>query len=154
MFHITLFSPQIPPNTGNIIRLCSNTGSSLYLIKPLGFSLDQKSIRRAGLDYLKNVRIKNFENIDDFLHNTSFNRIYLVTKFGEKRYDKLKYNPGDCFIFGSELRGLSNEVLKKLSYCDKIFIPMRPKNRSINLANSVSICLYEALRQNNFSFLK
>ena len=150
MFHIVLFNPQIPPNTGNIIRLCSNTNSKIHLIEPLGFSVNIKSMRRAGLDYIKNVKVKTYKNIDDFLIQTDFRVVYLVTKFGNINYAKVNYNIGDCFIFGSEVSGLSDEIFKKLSRSKKIFIPMTPKNRSINLANAVAICLFEAWRQNDF----
>ena len=150
MFHIVLFNPQIPPNTGNIIRLCSNTNSKIHLIEPLGFSVNIKSMRRAGLDYIKNVKVKTYKNVDDFLIQTNFRVIYLVTKFGNINYAKVNYNIGDCFIFGSEVSGLSDEIFKKLSRSKKIFIPMTPKNRSINLANAVAICLFEAWRQNDF----
>ena len=150
MFNIVLFNPQIPPNTGNIIRLCSNTNSKIHLIKPLGFSINIKSMRRAGLDYIKNVEVKTYKDIDDFLIQTNFKIIHLVTKFGNINYSTVKYNIGDCFIFGSEISGLSNEIYKRLDKSKKIFIPMTPKNRSINLANAVAICLFEAWRQNNF----
>ena len=150
MFNIVLFNPQIPPNTGNIIRLCSNTNSKIHLIEPLGFSVSKKSMRRAGLDYIRNVEVKTYKNIDDFLMQTNFKVIYLVTKFGNINYAKVNYRIGDCFIFGSEVSGLSDEIFKKLNKSKKIFIPMTPKNRSINLANAVAICLYEAWRQNNF----
>jgi len=150
MFNIVLFNPQIPPNTGNIIRLCSNTNSKIHLIEPLGFSVSKKSMRRAGLDYISNVEVKTYKNIDDFLMQTNIKVIYLVTKFGNINYAKVNYSIGDCFIFGSEVSGLSDEIFKKLNKSKKIFIPMTPKNRSINLANSVAICLYEAWRQNNF----
>ena len=150
MFNIVLFNPQIPPNTGNIIRLCSNTNSKIHLIEPLGFSVNIKSMRRAGLDYIKNVEVKTYKNIDDFLIQTNFKIIHLVTKFGNINYSTVKYNIGDCFIFGSEISGLSKEIYKRLDKSKKIFIPMTPKNRSINLANAVAICLFEAWRQNNF----
>ena len=150
MFNIVLFKPQIPPNTGNIIRLCSNTNSKIHLIEPLGFSISVKSMRRAGLDYIKNVEVKTYKNIDDFLTKTNFKVIHLVTKFGNINYAKVSYNIGDCFIFGSEISGLSEDVYKKLSKSKRIFIPMIPKNRSINLANAVAICIFEAWRQNNF----
>ena len=150
MFHIVLFNPQIPPNTGNIIRLCSNTNSKIHLIEPLGFSVNIKSMRRAGLDYIKNVKVETYKNIDDFLIQTDFRVVYLVTKFGNINYAKVNYNIGDCFIFGSEVSGLSDEIFKKLNRSKKIFIPMTPKNRSINLANAVAICLFEAWRQNDF----
>ena len=150
MFNIVLFNPQIPPNTGNVIRLCSNTNSKIHLIEPLGFSVNIKSMRRAGLDYIKNVEVKTYKNIDDFLTKTNFKVIHLVTKFGNINYAKVSYNIGDCFIFGSEISGLSEDVYKKLSKSKRIFIPMTPKNRSINLANAVAICIFEAWRQNNF----
>ena len=150
MFNIVLFNPQIPPNTGNIIRLCSNTNSKIHLIKPLGFSINMKSMRRAGLDYIKNVEVKTYKDIDDFLIKTDFKTTHLVTKFGDINYTKVNYKKGDCFIFGSEISGLYEEVYKKLSKSKKIFIPMIPENRSINLANAVAICIFEAWRQNNF----
>ena len=150
MFNIVLFKPQIPPNTGNIIRLCSNTNSKIHLIEPLGFSISVKSMRRAGLDYIKNVEVKTYKNIDDFLTKTNFKVIHLVTKFGKINYAQVSYNIGDCFIFGSEISGLSEEIYKKLNKSKRIFIPMTPENRSINLANAVAICIFEAWRQNNF----
>ena len=97
MFNIVLFNPQIPPNTGNIIRLCSNTNSKIHLIKPLGFSINMKSMRRAGLDYIKNVQIKMYKDIDDFLIKTDFKTTHLVTKFGNINYAKVNYKKGDCF---------------------------------------------------------
>ena len=150
MFNIVLFKPQIPPNTGNIIRLCSNTNSKIHLIEPLGFSISVKSMRRAGLDYIKNVEVKTYKNIDDFLTKTNFKVIHLVTKFGNINYAQVGYNIGDCFIFGSEISGLSEDIYKKLNKSKRIFIPMTPENRSINLANAVAICIFEAWRQNNF----
>ena len=151
MFNIVLFNPQIPPNTGNIIRLCSNTNSNIHLIEPLGFSVDIKSMRRAGLDYISNVDIKTYKNIDEFLIKTDFKIIHLVTKFGNINYAKVSYKIGDCFIFGSEISGLSEDVFNKFNNSNRIYIPMTPKNRSINLANAVAICIFEAWRQNNFS---
>ena len=150
MFNVVLFNPQIPPNTGNIIRICSNTNSKIHLIKPLGFSINMKSMRRAGLDYIKNVEVKTYKDIDDFLIKTDFKTTHLVTKFGDINYAKVNYKKGDCFIFGSEISGLSEDVYKKLSKSKRIFIPMIPENRSINLANAVAICIFEAWRQNNF----
>ena len=152
-FQIVLFNPQIPPNTGNILRLCANTGSNLHIIKPIGFSHDAKSMRRAGLDYYSNVKMHIHENLDDFLSKNNFNDIYLITKFGKKRYDEVRYKKNDYLMFGSEINGLSEEVHKKLSKSTRIFIPMFPENRSINLANAVSICIYEAWKQINFSTL-
>ena len=150
MFNIVLFNPQIPPNTGNVIRLCSNTNSKIHLIEPLGFSVNVKSMRRAGLDYIKNVEVKTYKSIDDFLTKTNFKVIHLVTKFGNINYAHVSYNIDDCFIFGSEISGLSEDIYKKLNKSKRIFIPMTPENRSINLANAVAICIFEAWRQNNF----
>ncbi len=121
MFNIVLFNPQIPPNTGNIIRLCSNTNSKIHLIEPLGFSVNIKSMRRAGLDYIRNVEIKTYKNIDDFLVRTNFKIIHLVTKFGKINYSKVSYRIGDCFIFGSEISGLSEDIFKKLNNSKRIF---------------------------------
>ena len=153
MFNIILFNPEIPPNTGNIIRLCSNTGSMLHLIKPLGFDINEKSMRRAGLDYKKGMKMKIYDNFDEFISVNSSKRIYLVTKYGNTRYDHIKYEIGDSFMFGSESTGITDEVYKKLSSSKKIFLPMFSGNRSLNLANAVSICIFEAWRQNNFRSL-
>ena len=150
-FQIVLFNPQIPPNTGNILRLCANTCSKLHIIKPIGFNLDEKSLRRAGLDYYKSVNLQVYECLDDFLKKNTFKNLYLITKFGKKRYDKITYQRNDFLMFGSEIDGLSKEVYEKLKNSPKIYIPMSKGNRSINLANAVSICLYEAWKQINFS---
>ena len=150
-FNIVLFNPQIPPNTGNILRLCANTGTKLHIIKPIGFDLSEKSLRRAGLDYYKNVDLSIYDCLDQFLENNKFKNLFLVTKFGKKRYDKVEYKRNDFFMFGSEINGLSEEVYTKLNGSVKIYIPMILGNRSINLANAVSICVYEAWKQINFS---
>ena len=149
-FQIVLFNPQIPPNTGNIFRLCANTGSKLHIIKPIGFKIDEKSLRRAGLDYYRNVDLKVYESLDEFLKFNTFSNLFLITKYGKKGYDEVKYARNDFFMFGSEINGLSEEVYKKLSGSLKIYIPMIPGNRSLNLANAVSICIYEAWKQINF----
>ena len=150
-FNIVLFNPQIPPNTGNILRLCANTGTKLHIIKPIGFDLSEKSLRRAGLDYYKNVDLSIYDCLDQFLENNKFKNLFLVTKFGKKRYDKVEYKRNDFFMFGSEINGLSEEVSTKLNGSVKIYIPMILGNRSINLANAVSVCVYEAWKQINFS---
>ena len=150
-FQVVLFNPQIPPNTGNVLRICANTGSNLHIIKPIGFSLNEKSMRRAGLDYYSSVKMYIYDNLNDFLSKNNFKNIYLITKFGKKRYDEVNYKRNDYLMFGSEINGLSEEVYKKLNKSTRIFIPMYPKNRSINLANAVSICVYEAWKQINFS---
>lgn len=150
-FQVVLFNPQIPPNTGNVLRICANTGSNLHIIKPIGFSLNEKSMRRAGLDYYSSVKMYVYDNLNDFLSKNNFKNIYLITKFGKKRYDEVNYKRNDYLMFGSEINGLSEEVYTKLNKSTRIFIPMYPKNRSINLANAVSICVYEAWKQINFS---
>ena len=150
-FQVVLFNPQIPPNTGNVLRICANTGSNLHIIKPIGFSLNEKSMRRAGLDYYSSVKMYIYDNLNHFLSKNNFKNIYLITKFGKKRYDEVNYKRNDYLMFGSEINGLSEEVYKKLNKSTRIFIPMYPKNRSINLANAVSICVYEAWKQINFS---
>ena len=153
LFGIVLFNPEIPPNTGNIIRLCANTGCCLHLVKPLGFSLNEKSLRRAGMDYVKNVKISVHENIFDLINKGLFKRYFIVTKYGEKAYTEKKYFNNDCFIFGSESKGIPKNILKEFENSNKISIPMIDGSRSLNLANSVSIVIYEALRQNKFQFL-
>ena len=140
MFNIILHHPQIPPNTGNIIRLCANTGCKLHLIKPLGFDIDEKSFRRAGLDY-------HNENI---LTELKSQNVYVVTKFGSTNFTHVKFSIGDTLIFGSETKGLPNDVLNKFSEGNKLFIPMVKNSRSLNLSNAVSIVIYEAWRQQKF----
>ena len=153
-FEIVLFQPEIPPNTGNIIRLCANTGSRLHLIKPLGFDFSNKSLRRAGLDYKKNVEIIIHNNLNSFFEKNSKQNIYMFTKFGNTSYEKVNYKHGDFLLFGSESKGYTDEVFKIMKNRIKIFIPMLPNSRSINLANSVSVCLFEAWRQNDFNYFK
>ena len=152
-FGIVLLNPEIPPNTGNIIRLCANTGCCLHLIKPMGFSLNEKSLRRAGMDYIKNVKISIHENIFDLLDKDLFNKYFIVTKYGKSTYTEHKYFKNDCFIFGSESKGIPTNILKRFENSKKISIPMIFGSRSLNLANSVSVVIYEALRQNKFQFL-
>ena len=149
-FNIVLFNPQIPPNTGNILRLCKNTKCKLHLIEPLGFNLKEKSLKRAFLDYAELKEIKIYKSIKIFLKKIKTRKIFLITKFGNQRYDKISYNHGDTLIFGSENTGLSDEVLSLLNDSNRLYIPMDSKYRSINLSNAVSICIYEALRQNDF----
>ena len=121
-FNIVLFNPQIPPNTGNILRLCANTGTKLHIIKPIGFDLSEKSLRRAGLAYYKNVDLSIYDCLDQFLENNKFKNLFLVTKFGKKRYDKVGYKRNDFFMFGSEINGLTEEVYTKLKGSVKIYI--------------------------------
>ena len=152
-FHIVLFNPEIPPNTGNIMRLCANTNCILHIIEPISFEINAKSLRRAGMDYLKDIKINYYEDLDNFILKNKFNRFFLVSKFGRKAYHEIKYELGDFLVFGSESKGFTKELLKKFMGSEKVCIPMANNSRSINLSNAVSIIVYEALRQNNFQFL-
>tara|TARA_B100000989_G_scaffold298121_1_gene286196 strand:- start:1815 stop:2282 length:468 start_codon:yes stop_codon:yes gene_type:complete len=151
-FNIILFRPEIPSNTGNIIRLCSNTNSNLFIIEPINFKLDHKSLIRAGLDYHDQVNILKFIDIRSCLKKIGETNLYLITKFGKKKYSDFNYKKGDSFLFGSESNGIKDLALSKQFYKEKVFIPMASGNRSLNLSNSVSICIYEALKQNRFEF--
>lgn len=150
MFHIVLFQPEIPPNTGNIIRLCANTGAQLHLIKPLGFSLEDKQLKRAGLDYREWVKVREYDQYQDFMVQTKPNRIFACSTKGKMFYDQINYLPGDVFLFGPETRGLPDSLLTTFSSDKIVRIPMLPGNRSLNLSNAVAIVLYEAWRQNRF----
>ena len=151
MFHIALFEPEIPPNTGNIMRLCVNTNSSLHLIHPLSFSLDEKRLRRAGMDYRDIAVIHEHENYSDFLkYIGSDATIYALTIKGKHFHTQTQYQKGDVFLFGPESRGLPDEVLDSLSDENKVRIPIMPNSRSLNLSNTAAIMVYEALRQHNF----
>ena len=147
MFHIILFEPEIPPNTGNIIRLSVNTGFELHLIKPLGFLLDEKSLKRAGMDYMKRTDFNVWESLDDCLNQLSPKSVYSVTTKGTINYTNPKYRRGDAFLFGPESRGLPKEIREKYT---SIFMPMRKSGRSLNLANAVAVVAYEAWRQLEF----
>lgn len=152
MFHIALYQPEIPPNTGNIIRLSANTGCQLHLIKPLGFELEEKSCRRAGLDYHEwaNVRVHDHYRAFCDAVVTENNRIFACTSKGSTHYAKHQYQAGDIFLFGPETRGLPDDVKNGQEIFDRIKIPMVTNARSLNLANSVSIIVYEAWRQNDW----
>ena len=148
MFHIILFEPEIPPNTGNIIRLSLNTGFELHLIRPLGFSIDDKNLLRAGMDYIKKTDFSIWDNLDNCLSEISLSSIYSVSTKGKKSYTDINYKSGDVFIFGPERRGLPKKIRNKYT---SIFIPMRSTGRSLNLANAVSVIAYEAWRQLGFN---
>ena len=153
MFHIILYNPEIPPNTGNIIRLAANTGTQLHLIRPLGFNLSNNSLKRAGLDYKKDADFFLHDSFDLCLNSIKFNEIYAFTKFAKKTFTKIKFKRNDCFLFGSETSGLPNNVLDKIKVTNKLRIPMVMNSRSLNLSNSVAITVYEGLRQNKFENL-
>tara|TARA_Y100001970_G_scaffold260738_1_gene343100 strand:+ start:304 stop:750 length:447 start_codon:yes stop_codon:yes gene_type:complete len=147
MFHIILYEPEIPPNAGNIIRLSVNTGCNLHFIEPLGFSLDEKGFRRAGMDYMKKKNVNVWPNLDKCIQNINLNNIYSISTKGKNIYSDITYKKGDAFIFGPESRGLPSNIREKFS---SIYIPMKSNGRSLNLANAVSIIVYEGWRKNNF----
>ena len=153
MFHIILYNPEIPPNTGNIMRLAANTGTQLHLIRPLGFNLSNNSLKRAGLDYKKNADFFLHDSFDLCLNSIKFNEIYAFTKFAKKTFTKIKFKRNDCFLFGSETNGLPNKILDKIKVTNRLRIPMIMNSRSLNLSNSVAITVYEGLRQNKFENL-
>ena len=150
MFHVVLFEPEIPPNTGNVIRLCANSGATLHLVKPLGFGLDDKSLRRSGLDYHDLAEVKVHENLDECLRDLAAVRLFAVETGGRHRYSDLEYRAGDAFLFGPETRGLPNAVLDRVGRESSVSIPMRERSRSINLSNAVALVVYEAWRQIGF----
>jgi tRNA (cytidine/uridine-2'-O-)-methyltransferase len=150
MFHVVLFEPEIPPNTGNVIRLCANTGAALHLIKPLGFRLDDKSLQRSGLDYHDLATVKVHDSFDACLRLLGGARLFAVETGGRHRYSDFEYRSGDAFLFGPETRGLSQGMLDRVGRERSLFIPMLAQNRSINLSNAVALIAYEAWRQLGF----
>lgn len=150
MFEIALYEPEIPPNTGNIMRLCANTGCRLHLIHPLGFDLDEKKLRRAGMDYRDLATVQEHENYAAFLEANPNKIIYGLTTKGSTNYTKVKLAPQSILLFGPETRGLPDDVLDSLTTENKLRLPMHPDSRSLNLSNTVAIVTYEALRQNDF----
>ncbi len=150
MFHIVLYQPEIPPNTGNIIRLCANTGSHLHVVHPLGFELDDKRLRRAGLDYHEFASVLQHQNLNDCLASMPNQRVFALSTRGRQRYDQVSYQAGDIFLFGPETRGLPQEVLDSLPAEQRLRLPMLNGQRSLNLSNTAAIMLYEAWRQMDF----
>lgn len=150
MFHIILHQPEIPPNTGNIIRLCANTGMQLHLVKPLGFPLEDKQLLRAGLDYHEFAQIKVHENWSDCSQSFHGHRIFAITTKGKQLYDKVMYTAGDAFLFGAESCGLPIQIRETFPEPHRIRVPMIATSRSLNLSNTVAIVVYEAWRQAGF----
>jgi tRNA (cytidine/uridine-2'-O-)-methyltransferase len=148
--HVILCEPEIPPNTGNIIRLCANTGATLHLVKPLGFDLDERSVRRAGLDYHELTRVQVHESFDACRRALGDARLFAVETGGRQRYSDVAWQSGDALVFGSETRGLSAQVLEEVGAGRVVHIPMLAGNRSLNLSNAVALVLYEAWRQQGF----
>jgi len=150
MFHIVLYQPEIPPNTGNIIRLCANTGSKLHLVHPLGFELDDRKLRRAGLDYREWASVTEHESLAACLSVIGSERVFPVSTRGSRSYDSVAFQPGDVFIFGPETRGLPEQVLETMGRDTVIRLPMADGSRSLNLANTVAVVVFEAWRQQGF----
>jgi len=150
MFHVVLVNPEIPPNTGNVIRLCANTGAQLHLIEPLGFTVDHAKMRRAGLDYHEFATMRVYPDWEAFVATQHPRRMYALTTHGIRRPSDVALRAGDCFVFGSETRGLSTQMLDRFAPEDRLRLPMRPGNRSLNLSNAVAVVVYEAWRQNAF----
>lgn len=151
MLDIVLYQPEIPPNTGNIIRLCGNTGFGLHLIEPLGFSLDEKSVRRAGMDYAELAPVQIHKTLDEYLQVAQPKRILACTTKGSQHHHKAQYEAGDALIFGPETRGLPEDFIFSLPPEQRVRIPMLPHSRSMNLSNSVAVFVYEAWRQLGFN---
>ena len=150
MFNLILFEPEIPPNTGNIIRLCANSGSALHLIEPLGFQLDEKRLRRAGLDYNELVNVQCHDSLSSCIKVLGLTRVFALSTKGEVDYCAPDYKKNDTFLFGPETRGLSKEIRESSFLSQVLKIPMTPNNRSINLSNAAAIVIYEAWRQLHF----
>jgi tRNA (cytidine/uridine-2'-O-)-methyltransferase len=153
MFHVVLVHPEIPPNTGNVIRLCANTGAQLHLIEPLGFPLEDSKLKRAGLDYHEYARMKVHKDWDAFLAEVQPDaaRMYAMTTHGSSPFAQASFQPGDVFVFGSETAGLPAALRESFAPAQRIRLPMRPDNRSMNLSNTVAVVVFEAWRQNNYA---
>ena len=151
MLHVVLYQPEIPPNTGNVIRLCANTGAALHLVRPLGFDLDDKKLRRAGLDYHEFARVAVHEDLAACLAAIAPKRLFAVSTRGTARYDGIAYADGDALLFGPETRGLPQDVLDDVPPEHRLRLPMRPGNRSLNLSNAVAVIVFEAWRQQGFA---
>jgi tRNA (cytidine/uridine-2'-O-)-methyltransferase len=152
LFNVVLVEPEIPPNTGNIIRLCANTGAQLHLVEPLGFPLDDAKLKRAGLDYHEFASIKVYPNMAALMkqHKPDPARMFAFTTRGTRRHDEVEWQPGDWLMFGSETRGLSLSLLETLPKAQWLRVPMQPVARSLNLSNAVAVAVYEAWRQHEF----
>ena len=152
MIHVVLFEPEIPPNTGNVMRLCANTGARLSLIHPLGFEINDKQLRRAGMDYRDVADVKEYQSFDEFLAIEKPNRVFGFSRFASNNYAQISYEDGDALVFGPETRGLPADIMQLLPEQQRILIPMKEGNRSLNLSNSVAVAVYEAWRQHDFKW--
>jgi tRNA (cytidine/uridine-2'-O-)-methyltransferase len=151
MFHIVLYEPEIPANTGNIIRLCANAGTQLHLIRPLGFELDDKKLRRAGLDYHEWVAVKEHSSLNAFIETVKPERIFALTTKAKQIVSDVAFQPQDAFLFGPETRGIPENILADMGVNRCLYLPMQAESRSLNLSNTVAIVLYEAWRQLSFA---
>lgn len=151
MFHLVLYQPEIPPNTGNIIRLCSNTGTYLHLIHPLGFELDDARLRRAGLDYREYANVMQHASLEAFVDKVAPTRLFALSTKGQRSFFDVAFQAGDAFIFGPETRGLPESIRQDLGTDAVLRLPMKADNRSMNLSNSVAVVIYEAWRQMGFA---
>jgi len=151
MFDVLLFQPEIPPNTGNAIRLCANSGARLHLIRPLGFTLEDAQLRRAGLDYHEYAQLQVHDTFDAALAAIAPKRLFALSTRNSVRYDTPAFAEGDAFVFGPETRGLPDDVLARVPDTQRLRLPMRPGNRSLNLSNAVAVVVYEAWRQLGFA---
>ncbi|MBI5331733.1 MAG: tRNA (cytidine(34)-2'-O)-methyltransferase [Betaproteobacteria bacterium] len=151
MFHIVLFQPEIPPNTGNVIRLAANTGCRLHLVKPLGFSLEDKQLRRAGLDYHEYAEVRVHEDWQALCAALPAGRRFAFSTRGAHCHTDLRFLPGDVFLFGPETRGLPADILEQIPSGQRLRLPMLPTSRSLNLSNTVAVAVFEAWRQNGFA---
>jgi len=150
MLHVVLYQPEIPPNTGNIIRLCANTGFQLHLIEPLGFDFDDKKLRRAGLDYHEFAQVKRYADLDSCLSELGSGKVWALTTKGSQNYSQVTFSAGDVLLLGPETRGLPAEVLERLPAEQRLRLPMNADSRSLNLSNTVAVMVYEAWRQLDF----
>jgi len=154
MFHVILYQPEIPPNTGNIIRLCANTGCRLHLVRPLGFSLEDKQLIRAGLDYHEFATLQVHDTLQECLAGFDAARVFAYTTKGANPFHEARFQPGDALLFGAESRGLPADVLALFDTEHRLRLPMLPDNRSLNLSNTVAVVVYEAWRQCGFDGAK
>ena len=150
MFHIVLINPEIPPNTGNVIRLAANTGARLHLVEPLGFTMDDRQLRRAGLDYHEFARVQVHPNYDDLKKTLAGHRMFALSTRGTRNYAQVEFRVGDAFVFGAETRGLAHELLEQFPVDMRLRLPMLAGNRSVNLSNAVAVVVFEAWRQIGF----
>jgi tRNA (cytidine/uridine-2'-O-)-methyltransferase len=151
MFEVVLYRPEIPPNTGNVIRLCANAGARLHLVEPLGFSLDDRDLRRAGLDYHELALLRVHADWNACVAALGSGRLFAFTRHAQRRYDEESFREGDALVFGPEAAGLPDDIVAQFPGERRLRLPMRPGNRSLNLSNAVAVAVYEAWRQNGFA---